>query len=79
VEIDGGRIAARTTFWTAGVAASPAATWRGQAGDKSGRILVDDNPAVPPGIRWISERSDQNEPFLQLFLVASLVILDCSF
>jgi NADH dehydrogenase FAD-containing subunit len=47
VEIDGGRIAARTTFWAAGVAASPAAKWFGQAGDKSGRILVDDNLGVP--------------------------------
>jgi NADH dehydrogenase FAD-containing subunit len=47
VEIDGGRIAARTTFWAAGVAASPAAKWFGQAGDKSGRVLVDDNLGVP--------------------------------
>src|ERR1700733_5399082 len=47
VEIDGSRIAARTTFWAAGVAASPAAKWFGQAGDKSGRILVDDNLGVP--------------------------------
>ena len=47
VEIDGGRIAARTTFWAAGVAASPAAKWLGQAGDKSGRVLVDDNLGVP--------------------------------
>jgi NADH dehydrogenase FAD-containing subunit len=46
VEIDGGRIAARTTFWAAGVAASPAAKWFGQAGDKSGRVLVDDNLGV---------------------------------
>jgi NADH dehydrogenase/putative oxidoreductase len=46
VEIDGGRIAARTTFWAAGVAASPAAKWLGQAGDKSGRVLVDDNLGV---------------------------------
>jgi len=46
VEVDGGRIAARTTFWAAGVAASPAAKWLGQAGDKSGRVLVDDNLRV---------------------------------
>jgi len=52
VEIDGGRIAARTTFWAAGVAASPAAKWLSQDGDKSGRIFVDDNLAVPgyPGV-----------------------------
>jgi NADH dehydrogenase/putative oxidoreductase len=43
VAIDGDRIAARTTFWAAGVAASPAAKWLGQVGDKSGRVLVDDN------------------------------------
>ncbi len=43
VEIDGDRILARTTFWAAGVAASPAAKWLGQVGDKSGRVLVDDN------------------------------------
>jgi NADH dehydrogenase FAD-containing subunit len=46
VEIDGNRIAARTTLWAAGVAASPAAKWVGQVGDKSGRVLVDDNLAV---------------------------------
>ena len=46
VEIDGTRIAARTTFWAAGVAASPAAKWLGQAGDKSGRVVVDDNLAA---------------------------------
>lgn len=47
VEIDGLRIAARTTFWAAGVAASPAAKWLGQTGDKSGRVVVDGNLAVP--------------------------------
>jgi len=46
VEIDGLRIAAQTTFWAAGVAASPAARWLGRAADKSGRVLVDDNLAV---------------------------------
>jgi NADH dehydrogenase/putative oxidoreductase len=46
VEIDGRRIAARTTFWAAGVAASPAADWLGQAGDKAGRVVVDANLAV---------------------------------
>jgi NADH:ubiquinone reductase (H+-translocating) len=46
VEIDGGRVAARTTFWAAGVAASPAAKWLGQAGDKSGRVVVDDDLSV---------------------------------
>jgi NADH:ubiquinone reductase (H+-translocating) len=46
VEIDGGRVAARTTFWAAGVAASPAAKWLGQAEDKSGRVVVDANLSV---------------------------------
>jgi NADH dehydrogenase FAD-containing subunit len=52
VEIDGGRIAARTKFWAAGVAASPAAKWFGQVGDKSGRVLVDDNLRVR-GCPWV--------------------------
>jgi NADH dehydrogenase FAD-containing subunit len=62
VEIDGGRIAARTTFWAAGVAASPAAKWFGQAGDKSGRILVDDNLAVPgcPGVFAVGDTAASN-------------------
>ena len=47
VEIDGDRIAARTTFWVAGVAASPAARWLGQPGDKSGRIPVGEDLSVP--------------------------------
>jgi NADH dehydrogenase/putative oxidoreductase len=52
VEIDGFSIAARTILWAAGVAASPAAKWVGQAGDKSGRLVVDSNLAVP-GCRGI--------------------------
>jgi NADH dehydrogenase FAD-containing subunit len=51
VEIDGFSIAARTTFWAAGVAASPAAKWLGQAGDKSSRLVVDGNLAVPGCLR----------------------------
>lgn len=46
VEINGLRIAARTVFWAAGVAASPAAKWLGLAGDKSGRVVVDGNLSV---------------------------------
>jgi len=62
VEIDGGRIAARTTFWAAGVAASPAAKWLGQAGDKSGRVLVDDDLAVQgcPGVFAIGDTAASN-------------------
>jgi len=46
VEVDGDRVAARTTFWAAGVAPSSAATWLAQGGDKSGRVVVDGNLAV---------------------------------
>ncbi len=46
VAIDGIHIAARTTFWAAGVAASPAAKWLGRIADKSGRVVVDGNLAV---------------------------------
>jgi NADH dehydrogenase FAD-containing subunit len=46
VTIDGIHIPARTTFWAAGVAASPAAEWLGRAADRSGRVVVDGNLAV---------------------------------
>ena len=57
VEINGLRIAARTAFWAAGVAASPAAKWLGLAGDKSGRVVVDGNLAVHgwPGVFAIGD------------------------
>ena len=57
VEIDGLRVAARTSFWAAGVAASPAAKWLGLAGDKSGRVVVDGNLAVCgcPGVFAIGD------------------------
>jgi NADH dehydrogenase FAD-containing subunit len=57
VEIDGGRIAARTTFWAAGVTASPAARWLNQASDRAGRIVVGHDLAVPgcPGIFAIGD------------------------
>jgi NADH:ubiquinone reductase (H+-translocating) len=62
VEIDGERVPARTVFWAAGVAASPAATWLGQAGDKSGRVIVDGNLAVPdcPGVFAIGDTAASN-------------------
>ena len=47
VMIDAERIAARTVFWAAGVAASPAAQWLGQAGDAAGRLAVGDDLSVP--------------------------------
>ena len=57
VEIDGLRVAARTAFWAAGVAASPAAKWLGLAGDRSGRVVVDGNLAVHgcPGVFAIGD------------------------
>ncbi|WP_428394246.1 NAD(P)/FAD-dependent oxidoreductase [Lichenicoccus sp.] len=47
VAIDSDQLAARTVFWAAGVAASPAAAWLGQAGDAAGRVIVDDDLSVP--------------------------------
>ncbi|GAB0114896.1 NAD(P)/FAD-dependent oxidoreductase [Acidisoma sp. C75] len=47
VRIDDRRIAARTTFWAAGVAASPAAQWLGAAADRAGRIIVGADLSVP--------------------------------
>jgi NADH dehydrogenase FAD-containing subunit len=41
------RIASRTVLWAAGVAASPAAKWLGQAEDSSGRVTVSDDLSVP--------------------------------
>jgi NADH dehydrogenase FAD-containing subunit/uncharacterized membrane protein YphA (DoxX/SURF4 family) len=46
-DIDGMRIAARTTFWAAGVTASPAAKWLAQEGDRSGRVVVTVTLSVP--------------------------------
>ncbi len=40
VDVERERICARTTFWTAGIAASSAADWLGQIGDSAGRIIV---------------------------------------
>lgn len=41
------RIACRTTFWAAGVAASPAAAWLGAASDRAGRLVVGPDLSVP--------------------------------
>jgi len=43
----GGRLAARTVLWAAGVAASPAAGWLGADSDRAGRVKVEPNLAVP--------------------------------
>ena len=52
VELDAERIASRTVFWAAGVAASPAAKWLGQTPDGSGRVVVNGDLSVPgcPGV-----------------------------
>lgn len=46
-DIDGMRIPARTTFWAAGVTASPAAKWLAQESDRSGRVVVTGTLSVP--------------------------------
>jgi NADH dehydrogenase/putative oxidoreductase len=62
VQIDTVRIAARTTFWAAGVAASPAASWLGQTGDRAGRIIVGPDLSVTncPGIFAIGDTAASN-------------------
>jgi len=57
VAVDGDRIAARTVFWAAGVAASPAAHWLGQAGDAAGRVVVGEDLSVAgwPGVYAIGD------------------------
>jgi len=62
VGIDGERIAARTVFWAAGVAASPAAKWLGQAADRSGRVVVNADLTVPgcPGVFAIGDTAASN-------------------
>jgi NADH:ubiquinone reductase (H+-translocating) len=62
VEIDGERIAARTMFWAAGVAASPAAKWLGGIADRSGRVVVNGDLSVPgcPGVFAIGDTAASN-------------------
>jgi NADH dehydrogenase FAD-containing subunit len=57
VAIDSDQVAARTVFWAAGVMASPAAAWLGQAGDAAGRVIVNDDLSVPgwPGVYAIGD------------------------
>jgi NADH dehydrogenase/putative oxidoreductase len=47
VVVSGQRIDARTVFWAAGVAASPAAKWLGAAADRAGRVTVGPDLTVP--------------------------------
>jgi NADH dehydrogenase FAD-containing subunit len=62
VDVNSMRIRARTTFWAAGVTASPAARWLGAAGDRSGRVVVGDDLAVTdcPGVFAIGDTAASN-------------------
>jgi NADH dehydrogenase len=62
VHVDDVRIAARTTFWAAGVTASPAAQWLGQAGDRAGRIIVGPDLFVAdcPGVFAVGDTAASN-------------------
>jgi NADH dehydrogenase FAD-containing subunit len=62
IRVDQMRIAAQTTFWAAGVTASPAAKWLGQSSDRSGRIIVGSDLSVTncPGIFAIGDTAASN-------------------
>jgi NADH dehydrogenase FAD-containing subunit len=62
VDVNSMRIRARTTFWAAGVTASPAARWLDAAGDRSGRVVVGDDLAVAdcPGVFAIGDTAASN-------------------
>jgi NADH:ubiquinone reductase (H+-translocating) len=47
VDLDCGRIDARTVIWAAGVIASPAARWLGAEHDRAGRVIVGPDLSVP--------------------------------
>ena len=47
VDLEQGRIDARTIIWAAGVIASPAATWLDAAHDRAGRVTVDKDLSLP--------------------------------
>jgi NADH dehydrogenase len=47
VDLQSGRIEARTIVWAAGVTASPAARWIGAVGDRAGRVEVGPDLSVP--------------------------------
>ncbi|MCI0685505.1 MAG: FAD-dependent oxidoreductase [Gemmataceae bacterium] len=47
VTVGGQRLASRTVIWTAGVAASPAASWLGAPTDRAGRVIVEADGRVP--------------------------------
>jgi NADH dehydrogenase len=47
VDLEDGRIDARTLVWAAGVVASPAAVWLNAAHDRAGRVVVEKDLSVP--------------------------------
>jgi NADH dehydrogenase len=47
VDLDSGRLDAGTVVWAAGVVASPAARWLGAEHDRSGRVVVGTDLALP--------------------------------
>lgn len=47
ITVGGSRIGCRTTFWAAGVAASPAAAWLGAGADRAGRVVVGPDLSIP--------------------------------
>jgi NADH dehydrogenase len=52
VDTEGGRIAAKTVVWCAGVRPTPAAEWLGVEPDRQGRVVVERDLSVPgrPGV-----------------------------
>jgi NADH dehydrogenase FAD-containing subunit/uncharacterized membrane protein YphA (DoxX/SURF4 family) len=62
VDVNSTRIRAKTTLWAAGVAASPAARWLGNPGDRSGRVVVGEDLAVTdcPGVFAIGDTAASN-------------------
>ena len=47
VDLEQGRIDARTLVWAAGVVASPAAQWLNAAHDRAGRVIVEKDLSIP--------------------------------
>ncbi len=62
VDINDMRIPARTAFWAAGVAASPAAKWLGQESGRSGHVVVTETLSVAgcPNVFAIGDTAASN-------------------
>ncbi len=63
VDLEDGRIDARTLIWAAGVVASPAAAWLGVEHDRAGRVAVGPDLSVPgmPDVFVIGDTAAVNE------------------